>query len=122
MIRLTLTIIACSLLATPAFSAISLIQDSSTFTYLYEMDANPSGLDLDSNSSIDFFAGTATGQTIPQTYSGGFASSNQGASTPENLFRTDIGGSITRNTLSADTPYTLEWRVRKTGGTQGSDG
>jgi hypothetical protein len=50
------------------------------------------------------------------------ASSNQSAGTPENLFRTDYGGSITRSTLSSGSPFTLEWRVRKTGGTQGVDG
>lgn len=42
--------------------------------------------------------------------------------TPEILFRTDFGGSITRNTLGAETPYTIEVTVAKTGGTQGSQG
>jgi len=49
-------------------------------------------------------------------------SSDQSASTPEVLFRTDYGGSLTRATLSADTPYTLEINVAKTGGTEGSQG
>ena len=122
MTRLTITIIACCVLAVSASADIIQRKDSSSFTYLYEMDGNPSASDLDSNSTGDFFAGAAGGLIIPQTYSGGVASSNQGAATPENLFRTDFGGSITRSTLSSDTPYTLEWSVRKTGGTQGADG
>jgi hypothetical protein len=106
-----------------AHAAITAVKDSSTFTYLYEMDVDPSGLDLDSNTTSDFFAGTASGSTIPQTYTGGVAASNQAAATPENLFRTDFTGSITRATLAgADTPWTLELAVRKTGGTQGTDG
>ena len=90
--------------------------------FLYAMDVNPSTLDLDGNSTIDYFAGAAGSQTIPQTYSGGIGSSSQSAAIPENLFRTDIGGSITRSVLLADSPFTLEWSVRKTGGAQGADG
>ncbi|MCP4099777.1 MAG: PEP-CTERM sorting domain-containing protein [Planctomycetaceae bacterium] len=98
--------------------------DSADFTYLYEMDVNPDGQDLDSNSTNDFFSGNAGGLISPQTYSGGFASSNQSASPQEILFRTDFGGSITRNTLSnANSPWTIETRVRKDASTsQGADG
>ena len=113
----------CGCLVIPAWSAITVTKDSGNFSYLYEMDVNPSTQDLDSNSTADWFAGTAGSQTIPQTYSSGEAFSNQGASTPQNLFRTDYGGSITRSTLAnADGPWTIEVSVRKTGGTQGSDG
>ncbi len=98
-------------------------QDSADFTYLYEMDVNPGTQDLDGNLTVDFFAGAAGGQIIPQTYAGGFAFSNQGAATPENLFRTDYTNSLTRNTLANDnTPWTIELRVGKTGGAQGTDG
>jgi hypothetical protein len=97
-------------------------KDSADFNYKYEMNVNPSGQDLDSNSVSDWFSGVAGSQTIPQTYTGGVAQSDQSASTPENLFRTDYGGSITRATLGAATPWTLEMRVRKVSGTQGSDG
>lgn len=107
---------------TSASAAITITKDSSSFAYLYEMDVNPSGQDLDSNSTADWFAGTAGGTRIPQTYTGGVAASNQAAATPEILFRTDYGGSLTRNTLSSGEPFTLEWRVRKTGGAQGADG
>jgi hypothetical protein len=96
-----------------------------TNAYIWSMESNPSGLDLDSNSTGDYFSGTAGGVTIPQTYTSGVAASNQSAVTPQVLFRTDFEGSITRATLAAggaDAPFTLEWRVRKTGGTQGGDG
>lgn len=101
---------------------VTLTQNSSDFAYLYEMDVNPTSQDLDANSTADFFIGTASGLTAPQTYSSGIGSSSQGASPPEILFRTDFGGSVTRNTLSANTPYTIEVTVAKTGGTQGSQG
>ena len=100
-----------------------------TDAYLWSMETNPSGLDLDSNSTDDYFASVAGGAIIPQTYTDpgntgtGVAASNQSAGTPEILFRTDFGGSITRAQLAdANSPFTLEWRVRKTGGTQGADG
>jgi len=96
--------------------------------YIWSMETNPSGLDvdLDENDVSDYFPTTSGGATIPQIYtvpgaSGtGVAESSQASS--QNLFRTDFGGSITRATLGADDPFTLEWRVRKTGGTQGADG
>lgn len=97
--------------------------DSSTFDYQYEMDVNPSTQDLDSNSTADWFWSVAGGAIIPQTYTGGVAVSNQSAPTPQILFRTDYGGSITRATLAnANSPWTIELAVRKTGGTQGADG
>ncbi|BCX46163.1 hypothetical protein HAHE_00710 [Haloferula helveola] len=106
-----------------AKGAITVTKDSGDFGYLYEMSTNPSGQDLDGNSTGDWFNATANGLTIPQTYSGGVAVSNQSAGTPETLFRTDYGGSITRNTLAnANSPWTVEVSVRKTGGTQGADG
>lgn len=115
--------ILAAILVTPAWSAITVSKVSSDFDYLYEMDGNPSGQDLDSNSVTDWFSGTAGGSTIPQTYTSGVAVSSQSATTPQNLFRTDIGGSITRNTLAnANSPWTIEVAVRKTGGTQGADG
>lgn len=104
----------------PANAAIVTTKDSTGFTYKYEMDTNPSSQDLDSNSTSDWFSGAANGLIIPQTYSGGFASSNESAN--QVLFRTDFTNSITRNQLSANTPYTLEFNVQKTGGTQGTNG
>lgn len=102
-------------------AAITLTKDSGDFGYLYEMSVNPSTQDLDGNSTVDWFAGTAGGFTIPQTYTSGSAVSNQTLS--QILFRTDYGGSITRATIAnANTPWTIELSVRKTGGTQGADG
>lgn len=102
-------------------AAVTITKDSSAFAYLYEMDGNPSGQDLDGNSVSDWFAGTAGGLTIPQTYAGGFAQSAQASNSV--LFRTDYGGSITRATLAdADSPWTFEVAVRKTGGAQAVDG
>lgn len=110
-------------LAGPVPAAITLTRDSSAFTYLYEMNVNPATQDLNGNTTVDWFAGTTGGSTIPQTYTGGEAFSNQAAATPQNLFRTDYGGSITRATLAnANSPWTIEVKVRKTGGTQGADG
>jgi len=97
-------------------------KDSSNFAYKYEMDSNPSGQDLDSNSTFDWFWSVAGGSIIPQTYSGGVAQSDQSAGTPENLFRTDFGGSITRANTTSGSPWTIEMRVQKTTGTQGGDG
>ncbi|MBK1826554.1 beta strand repeat-containing protein [Haloferula rosea] len=101
-------------------AAITSSKASVDFTYLYEMDVNPSSQDLDSNSTSDFFTGTVSGITSPQTYSGGVAASD--LANGEQLFRTDYGGSITRAILATDTPYTLELSVEKTAGTQGSQG
>lgn len=106
-----------------AHAAITVTKSSADFAYLYEMDSNPSAQDLDTNTTNDWFSGVAGGSTIPQTYTSGFAISDQAATTPENLFRTDYGGSITRATLAnANSPWTVEIAVRKTGGTQGADG
>ncbi|NNC89406.1 MAG: hypothetical protein HKN82_13190 [Akkermansiaceae bacterium] len=120
-------IVLSTFLAAAAVAHADLIvtKHSSDFTYLYEMDVNPSGQDLDSNTTQDWFGGTAGGSTIPQDYTGGVARSDQNPASgdPQNLFRTDIGGSITRATLAdANTPWTMELSARKTGGTQGVDG
>ena len=82
--------------------------DSTSFDYQYEMDVNPSGQDLDSaGSATDWFPNVAGGAIIPQTYTGGVAVSNQGAA--EVLFRTDFGGSITRQSFPGD--FTIEVSV-----------
>ena len=120
LVKRVLHLTALLAMSAPLHGAITLTKDSSDFAYLYEMNVNPSSQDLDSNTTADFFAGTVSGLTIPQTYSGGFASSSQ--ANGQILFRTDYGGSLTRNTLSTNTPYTLEATVAKTGGTQGTQG
>lgn len=56
--------------------------DSSTFTYKYEMDVDPTNLDLDSNTFSDWFTGVSGGGTHPMTYVGGIAYSNQDPSAP----------------------------------------
>ena len=95
---------------------------SSDFDYKYEMTTDPTAQDLDSNSTVDWFAGIAGGATAPNTYSGGAAYSDQGAATPEILFRTDFGGSITRAEFPDTARCTFEIRVTKTGGAQGTIG
>lgn len=112
-----------------ASAGIVATEDSSTFDYKYEMDVDPTTQDLDSNTTVDWFAGTATGLTAPNTYSGGEAFSNTGAATPESLFRGDFNGgggndSIWRELVSggAASDWTMEIKVRKVSGTQGSNG
>ncbi|QQL44945.1 PEP-CTERM sorting domain-containing protein [Sulfuriroseicoccus oceanibius] len=114
----TLAVLAASTLG--AHAAIVAEADSSGFDYLYEMDTNPATLDLDSNSTNDWFGGTVSGATIPQTYTGGVAYSNDSAG--ENLFRVDFGGSILRNNFSDANPMTMELSVSKQGGSQGTLG
>lgn len=83
--------------------------DSSSFTWNYEMDVNPSTQDLDAaGSATDWFANTAGGVTIPQDYSGGLAMSNAspGGPAPElesvTVSYDDVTGDATLNwTLSA---------------------
>ncbi len=95
-------------------------RESSVFAYRYDMNVNPSTLDLDNNGMDDWFAGNAGGQTIPQTYEyvgvhdAWLAISDQSADPRANLFRTDFAGSITRTTLADEnSPWTLELRVMK---------
>ena len=113
---------ALFLAVAPSDAGLVLFADSSAFDYQHEMNVNPSGQDLDGNTTADWFAGTAGGVTIPQTFTAGVAYSNQGAATPEILFRTDFTGSITRSSFSDTAPMTLEVRVSKVSGTQGSIG
>lgn len=111
-----------------ANAAITAFADSSTFDYKYEMDVNPSGQDLDSNGGIDWYPTAASGVIIPQTYAGGLATSNQGAGTPEVLFRGDFadGGnpSIWREVVSAGAAadWTMEIRISKVSVTPSADG
>lgn len=88
---------------------------SESFTYKYEMDVQPSSLDLDSNASSDWFGGVSGGATEP-VVSGGLAPSDQSVSPQERLFRTDSGGSLTRATVTSD--FTIETRVKLIAGTQ----
>ena len=84
--------------------------DSSTFLYQYEMDVQPSSLDLDMNGTADWFPGEAGGLIEPQVM-GGIASSDHSVTPVEGLFRTDYGGSLTRNALvkeGMDDNYRLE--------------
>ena len=85
--------------------------DSSTFEYQWEMDVLPSSQDLDNNGSSDYFPNVAGGLIEPQV-SGGIAISDTTASPGEALFRTDFGGSITRNVLAPNTPYWLEVSIK----------
>ncbi len=96
-----------------AHAAITVAVDSSAFAYKYEMDTAPHGQDLDNNGTNDWFS---TG--VPSV-SGGFATNTAG----NQLFRGDFGGSLWRNIANSTTAdWTLEVRVAKTGGTQGSNG
>ena len=96
--------------------------DSSGFDFQYEMDENPSNLDLDgAGSTFDWWINQAqaTGvdqlMWIPQTYAGGLASSNQSAAPPEALFRTDYTASISRESLLGD--FTVEVALQLKAGT-----
>lgn len=94
-------------------SAITLTKDSTTFDYRYEMSTQPNNQDLDSNATDDWF------DTGVPTVSGGFAANTAS----DQIFRGDFSGSIWRavaNTAAAD--WTMEVRVAKTGGTQGTNG
>ncbi|MFN3166213.1 MAG: PEP-CTERM sorting domain-containing protein [Phycisphaeraceae bacterium] len=87
-------------------NAALVVQDSSTFDFKYEMDVVSSTQDLDANTVSDWFGGVAGGLTIPQV-SGGIAGSDLGAG--EQLWRSDIGGSISRAAILGD--YTIEFSV-----------
>lgn len=118
--------LATSLLAATAFTgtasaAIVATEDSSTFDYKYEMDTAPNNQDLDGNGGDDWF------DTNAPAVSGGVASITNSGNNAQ-IFRGDFndGGqpSIWRALVSdgAAADWTAEVRVRKTGGTQGSDG
>ena len=107
---------------TQSYAGVPNSLDSSGFDFQYEMDVNPSDQDLDAaGSAFDWFANPATGSGVdqqmwtPQTYAGGIATSNQGAATPEALFRSDFGGSISRESISGD--FTVEVAVQLKAGT-----
>ena len=106
-------------LTTLPFTGVATILLSSSFDFQYEMDVNPSGQDLDSaGGAADWFAsaGAAIGVDrtllIPQSYDNGVAVSNQLADPAEALFRTDYGGSISRQSLAGD--FTVEVAVKLT--------
>lgn len=109
-------------ITTLAFDGISVSLASEEFDLRYEMDENPGLQDLDAvGSANDWFANAAqaTGvdreMFIPQTYTDGIASSNQAAGVPEALFRTDFGGSVSRDSLSGS--FTVEIAVKLKAGT-----
>ena len=85
------------------------------------MDVVPSTQDLDAaGSATDWFAGTVGGDTIPSV-SGGVAVSNNAAG--ERLFRTDFGGSITRQSVTGDMTIEVSVHVNSDGnGGAGSTG
>lgn len=128
--RIPMTSLVTAIAVTGGASAgIVATEDSSTFDYKYEMDVDLTGQDLDSNTTSDWFAGTAGGLTAPNTFSGGEAFSNTAAGTPEELIRGDFNGSggndsIWREMVSAGAAadWTMEIKVRKVSGTQGSNG
>ena len=104
------------------FAGVAGILDSAAFDFLYEMDENPGFQDLDAaGNANDWFAipAQATGvdrtMTIPQTYQGGLALSNQGAAIPEALFRTDFTGSILRQSITGS--FSAEVSVKLEAGT-----
>lgn len=107
---------------TLGFTGVPNILASDSFDYRYEMDVNPGSQDLDTAGNIsDWFANPAIGSGVdqemwtPQTYEGGIASSNQEAVIPEALFRSDYGGSITRQSIAGD--FTVEVALRLKEGT-----
>lgn len=110
---------------TLAFDGVSTSLGSEEFDLRYEMDENPGDQNLDGAGGVnDWFptAAQATGvdreMLIPQTYADGIASSNQAAGVPEALFRTDFGGSVSRESLSGS--FTVEVAVKLKAGTIGS--
>lgn len=110
-----------------AFQGVSESLASEGFGLQYEMDVDPSSLDLDlSGSTNDWFPNPAMAsgvdQTmwIPQVYEDGLAKSNQGAGTPEALFRSDFTGSVTRESLTGD--FSVEVSLRLLEGTQDNPG
>ncbi len=105
------------------FQGVSGILASDDFDFLYEMNVDPSSLNLDlGGNASDWFPNpamaTGVDQTmwIPQVYEGGIAKSNQNAGPPEALFRTDYTGSVSRTSLSGD--FTLEVSVKLIEGSQ----
>ena len=123
-----LTCLACLVVVSSANADIVLFGDSSDFDYKYEMDVDPTTQNLDGAGAHDWFNGTSGGLTSPQTFSGGVAFSDTGAATPEELFRGDFNtggaGGVWRELVKAGgaADWTLELRVQKVSGTQGSNG
>lgn len=111
---------------TQAFAGVPNALVSEGFDFLYEMDENPSNQDLDLAGIGDWYAAPAqaTGvdqeMFIPQTYENGIASSNQAAGLPEALFRSDYGGSVSREALSGD--FTVEVALQLKAGTIATPG
>lgn len=109
---LSLAAIGFAAVATQA--AIVSTLDSSSFQYKYEMDVSPVTQDLDSNGTVDWF----NNASIP-TVSGGYAANTAA----DQIYRGDFTGSIWRVIAPATTSdWTLEIRVAKTAGTQGTNG
>lgn len=111
--RIVLLPFAFLALVNVARSAITLNKDSSLFEYRYEMNSQPNNQNLDSNGTDDWF------DTGVPTVSGGFAANTAN----DQIFRGDFSGSIWRavaNTAAAD--WTMEIRVAKTVGAQGTNG
>jgi len=104
------------------FQGVSGSLGSDGFDFLYEMNENPSLLDLDGSGGMDWWTNPAmaTGvdrtMLIPQNYTDGIARSNQAAGTPEALFRTDFTGSVSRNALIGD--FSVEFSLRLIEGSQ----
>jgi len=118
-----------ALVSNVSFADIVAVEDSSTFDYRYEMDTDPTGQDLDGNTTVDWFAGNAGSQTAPNTYVGGEAFSNNTVSPSEDLFRGDFNGSGGNDSIwrelvddGAASDWTMEIKVRKVSGAQGSNG
>jgi hypothetical protein len=112
--------------STNAFEGVSNSLASEDFDLRYEMDVNPGTQDLDGLGGSDWFANAAqaTGvdQTmiIPQSYADGIASSSQAGAVPEALFRTDYGGSVSRESLVGN--FTVEVAVKLKAGTIAAPG
>lgn len=113
-------------LTTLAFEGVPNSLGFADFDFRYEMNENPGFQDLDMAGSTDWFSASAQAvgvdqeMLIPQIYAGGIASSNQSAGIPEALFRTDFGGSISRESISGN--FTVEVSLRLKEGTIGAPG
>ncbi|MGB1123992.1 MAG: PEP-CTERM sorting domain-containing protein [Phycisphaeraceae bacterium] len=115
------TLLTAFAVTSAASAGIVAIEDSSTFDYRYEMDVAPNNQDLDGNTADDWW------DTNAPAVSGGVASITNSGNNAQ-IFRGDFnlagGPSIWRAVVAdgAAADWTVEVRVQKTGGAQGSDG
>ena len=113
-LKYTIATLAVTTMAVNA--AITATKDAANFDYIYNQDVDSSSLDLDSNTTADFFTGNAAEHPAISASVASFTSGD--------FYRTDFGGSIDRANFTATSGYTIEIeaQILGTGAASGSNG